>query len=197
LLRRTAPEPRYEQSGTHLALFDGASLQEWLPPGSGGAWRLDLDNDGEPVMVGTGFARRAFQPTDSYRVTVGLDVKDGGTVDIHFALKSRAPDVTARLVLRVSRTEGAVFGHCEGDKGAFSPRGEPVPYPTAEWFRDRKPYTEVRVERLGSTWLVWFNGTRAGRVADDGAPKAAEIRLRATGAPITINSAFFTPLQPF
>jgi serine/threonine-protein kinase len=187
------PAARYFSDGRQEALFDGAS--GWLPPASGGAWRVEPDDEGVVVMTGTGFVRRTFTRFEDYRVTIGLDVYRAAAAEVHFAFPARA-DGADRLVLRVSRIGGAVLGTRAGDRDEFRPLREPVPFPPAGWFDGRRPYLEVRFERAGGAWTVWFNGTEAGRVADDDAPRAAEVRLYAEGGPARVDSAVLERLHP-
>jgi hypothetical protein len=189
-----APVAKYVSSGAHEALFDNESIAGWLPPAAGGAWKVEADDEGTVVLTGTGFTRRTFARADDYRVTIGLDVDRAAAAEVHFALPARAPDAARRLVLRVTKAAGAVFGTKDGDRGAFRPLAKPVPFPPAEWFDGRRPYLEVRIERAGGAWAVWFNGTEAGRAADEGVPKAAEIRLHAEGGRARVDSVILAKL---
>lgn len=195
-----APQPgrdaatRYVSAGDHRSLFDGESLGRWLPPASGGVWRAATDEEPDPVLTGVGFTRRTFPPAENYRLALGLDVHEATAAEIHFAIPADAPDTGPRLVLRVSRADGATLGTRDGDRGAFRPRGGPVPFPPPAWFRDRRPYLEVRAERKGGTWEAWFSGQLVGSADDDGRPKAPELRLHAEGGPARVNSVVLTTL---
>jgi hypothetical protein len=188
------PPVRYVSGGRHQPLFDGA--RGWLPPSAGGVWKVEDDDEGVPVLAGVGFARRAFDRSADYRVTIGLDVHRAAAAEVHFALSAKAPDASPRLVLRVTRAGGAVFGTRDADRGEFRPLGGSVPFPPPGWFEDRRPYLEVRFRRAGGTWAAWFNGAEAGRAADDGAAKAAEVRLFAEGGPARVDSAVLEELKP-
>jgi hypothetical protein len=188
------PAARYASAGPQQALFDGESIAGWLPPASGGAWQVEPDDEGAVVFAGTGFVRRSFPPVEDYRVTVGLDVHRAAAAEVHFAIPARAP-AGDRLALRVSKAGGAVLGTRAGDRGEFRPLWESVPFPPAGWFDGRRPYLEVRFARAGGAWAVWFNGTEAGRLADDGVPKAAEVRLYAEGGPARVDSVILEKLD--
>jgi hypothetical protein len=95
--------------------------------------------------------------------------------------------------VRVTRT-GAVFGTKDGDRGPVRQLGPTVAFPPADWFDGRRPYLEVRVERAGGAWSAWFNGTLAGRAADE-AVTAAEVRLNAEGGPARVDSVLLEPLE--
>ncbi|HEY1376999.1 MAG TPA: serine/threonine-protein kinase [Gemmataceae bacterium] len=190
------PGPRYVSGGAHEALFDSATLHGWRPHAAGGAWRVDRDDEGATVLTGTGFVRRPFAAPADYRLTIGLDVGQATAAEVHFGLPAGGPDATAvRYVLRVSRQAGAVFGTKAGDRAPFRPLGAAVPFPPAAWFDGRRPYLEVRIQRAGGAWSAWFNGTEAGRAADDGGPKAAEVRLNAEGGPARVDSVILEALE--
>ena len=196
--RRTAAPAgaavRYVSDGEHTSLFDG--VKTWMPPLAGGAWAPEEDDEGGTVLEGTGFARRTFADHADYRVTIGLDLHEAAAAEVHFGLAARAPDTSPRLVLRVSRAGGAVLGRRDADRAPFRPIGEPVPFPSPEWLKGHGRYLEVRFERAGGTWAVWFNRAEAGRVEDDGTAKAAELRLRVEGGPARVDSAVLERLVP-
>jgi hypothetical protein len=194
--RDVKPPGRFASTGDHVSLFEGpASLLDWLPPAPGGIWQTATDEDREPVLLGEGFTRRAFRPAENYRLTLGVDVYQADAVEVHCGVPAADPESGDRFVLAVSRSGGAVFGVRAGNAGEFRPLGRPVPFPKPEWFRDRKPYLEFRVERAGPRWLAWFNGTPAGGGDDDGRPKAHEVRVNAAGGRARINSVELTPLR--
>lgn len=186
---------RYASVGLPQSLLDGVSLRNWLPPASGGIWQLTADEDSEPVLMGVGFTRRTFAPVESYRLTLGVDVHESARTEVHFAIPAVSPDTGKRLVLQISRSGGAILGTREGDKGVFRPRSAPIPFPPPAWFKDRKPYLEVRVEQTGRTWTVWFNGQRVGSEDMDAWPTASELRVSADGGQARINSVFITTLK--
>jgi hypothetical protein len=175
------PATRYVSNGDQEALFNSESLSGWRPPSAGGAWKIEADDEGAVVLSGTGFTRRLFTPSENYRVTIGLDVHTAASAEVHFAIPAKSPDAGRRLVLRVSKSEGAVFGTRDGDKGMFHPLGKPIAFPSPDWFDGRRPYLEVRLQRAGGEWVAWFNGAEAGRAADDGQSKGAEVRVYAHG----------------
>jgi hypothetical protein len=186
---------RYVSTSDHRSLFDGLSLLEWLPPATGGTWELGAVGESEPILSGMGFTRRTFAPLENYRLTLGVDVHEAATTEIHFAIPSAAPNTGERLVVQVSRSGGAVLGVREGDRGTFQPGGDAIPFPSPAWLKGRKPYLEVRIERTGPTWTAWFNGQRVGSAHDDGQPKASELRINATGGSARVNTVFLTALK--
>jgi serine/threonine protein kinase len=190
----TRASGRYTSVGPQQALYDGESIAGWLPPASGGAWQVEPDDEGAVVFTGTGFVRRSVPHFEDYRVTMGLDVHRAAAAEVHFAIPARTP-TGDRLALRVSRTGGAVLGTRAGDRGEFRPLREPVLFPSPGWFDGRRPYLEVRFARAGGVWAVWFNGAEAGRLADDGVPKAAEVRLYAEGGPARVDSVVLEKLE--
>jgi eukaryotic-like serine/threonine-protein kinase len=189
-----APAVRFVSTGPHEALFDGRSIAGWLPPSAGGEWTVEADDEGARVLAGALFVRRTFAQVPNYRLTIGLDVHTAAAAEVHFAIPAKSPDAGRRLVLRVSRAGGAVFGTKDGDAGPFRPAGAAVEFPPAAWFEGRRPYLEVRVERAGGTWAAWFNGKRAGYAVDDGTAKLAEIRLHAEGGRARVDSAILEQL---
>jgi hypothetical protein len=191
-LRSAPPAAEYASTGRHEVLFDGASLERWSVAG---AWGVERDDEGVAVLCGRGFARRPFAPSGDYRVTVGLDVHEAAAAEVHFAIPADRPETGRRLVLRVTRDEGGVFGTRDGDRGEFRPLGEPVPFPPARWFHDRRPYLEVQVARAGDVWAAWFRGEPAGRAADDGTPKAAEVRLCAVDGKARVDTVLLEELR--
>src|SRR5262249_8262253 len=128
-----------------------------------------------------------------YRVTIGLDVHQATAAEVHFGLAARAPDTSPRFVLRVSKVGGAGFGKRGGDRGAVRPIGSAGPFPPPPWVEGRRLYLEVRVERAGGAWVVWFSGVEAGR-ADDDTAKAAELRLHAEGGRARVDSVVLEKL---
>ena len=73
---------------------------------------------------------------------------------------------------------------------------EPIAFPGPEWFAERVPYLEVRIERTAEEWRVWFHGKPAGRSDADAIPRAAEIRLIAEGGTLRMDSALLQNLMP-
>jgi hypothetical protein len=135
-------------------------------------------------------------PHDDYRVTIGLDVYEAAAAEVHFAMAAGPQSPSRRLVVRLSRDRGAVLGIRDGDRGALRELGHSVPFPSPSWFRDRRPYLEVRIERTGQLWAAWFHGELVGRVTDDGTRKAPEIRLLAENGRARVDSVVLEPLHP-
>jgi eukaryotic-like serine/threonine-protein kinase len=195
-VRSPAAAPRYVSRGSQEALFDSQTMTGWLPPAVGGMWHVEADDEKTTVLTGTGFTRRLFVPSDDYRVTIGLDVHTASEAEVHFALPEASPDAGRRFVLRVSKAEGAIFGAKDGDKGEFQPLGKPIAFPPAAWFEGRPPYLELRFQRAGGAWSVWFKGTLAGRAADDDTRKRAEVRIAAVGGQARVDSVILERLAP-
>ena len=188
----TTARPALEPTGDQIALFDGVSLNGWFP--TSGIWRVGNDDEGAKVLTGSGTARRVFEPTPNYRVTVGLDVNTATAVEVQFGVATADALRGRRHALRVTRADGAVFGTRDGTAGTFKPLGQTVPFPPAAWFEGRRPYLEVKVERARDGWTAWFNGREVGR-ADDPGSGAAELRLGAEGGSARIDSVVMTALR--
>jgi serine/threonine protein kinase len=186
---------QYESSGQLEALFDGASINGWRPPSAGGVWRPEKDDEALTVLSGMGFTRRQLGPVEDYRVSIGLDVHSATAAEVHFAIPVARPETGTRLVLRVSKSEGATLGLRDGPRGALRPLAQAVPFPPPAWFEERRPYLEVKFERAGGRWTAWFNGVEVGRPTDDGVPKAAELWLFADGGRARVDSVLLTTLQ--
>jgi eukaryotic-like serine/threonine-protein kinase len=188
---------QYTSTGEHQALFNSNSIVGWLPPAAGGHWRIEPDDEGAKVLIGTGFTRRTFAAMSDYSLTIGLDVFDAAAAEVHFAIPARSPDNARRLVLRVSKLDGAAFGMKDGDKGELHPFGKAVPFPKSERFKESRPYIEVRVTRAGNAWSASFDGKEkiVGRMADDGSPKLSEFRVFADGGMARIDSVILERLR--
>jgi tRNA A-37 threonylcarbamoyl transferase component Bud32 len=185
----------YRATGYQEALFSQQSLQGWLPTGDGGRWSVDKDEEGAPILTGTGFVRRIFTAPPSYRLTLGLDLHDAETVEIHFAIPQRSPELAGRLVLRITKKNGALLGIKAGSRGSFTPISSPVPFPAAEWFEGRRPYLEVCCVRTGATWSAWFHGQKVGWFDSDTAARSAEVQIWSGSGSARIDSVFLEKLE--
>jgi hypothetical protein len=175
-------------------LLDTNRLADWMPPAAGGSWVFAQDGDLATVLTGTGFTRRLFNAPEDHRITLGLDLHTAAAAEIHFALPKGIAS-GRRYVLRITKN-GALFGAKDSDKAAFQPLGGSAPYPPASWFESRAPYPEVQVEKVGGWWTARYNGAEAGRIADDGSPKAGEMRLNAEGGAARLDSVSLEALKP-
>lgn len=183
--RAVAPSPaRYVSKGNQEALFDGASIERWS---SVGQWGLDHDEEGTAVLSGSGLIRRPFTGYPDYRITIGLNVFNADAAEVHFGIPVNSPN-GRRLVLRVTRADGAEFGTKAGEKERFVPLGPPVKFPSADWLSGRQPYLEVKIERAGGEWSTWFNGTPLGHTPDDRVPKINELGIRAENGRVRIDT---------
>jgi eukaryotic-like serine/threonine-protein kinase len=190
-----AHEREFMSTGNQFFLFDQQSLQGWRPTVDGGMWSIEKDKEGVSVLAGTGFVRREFTPLQDYRLTVGLDVHEADAVELHFAIPQHPTESAGRLVLHVSRKNGALLGIRKGARGAFSALGGPVPFPLADWFKGRTPYLEVRCVKEGSTWSAWFHGREVGRVDAGQGPHLAEIQICGDSGAARIDSAVLERLE--
>jgi hypothetical protein len=160
--------PVLEPTGEY-ALFKG-NLNGWLT--TDGVWHPDEDEEGVKVLTGNGTVRRTFNPEADYRVTIGLDVYEAQAAEVQFGIASDG----SRCVLRVSKGADAVFGIRDGKTGKFRGSGTPVPFPPPTWFKGRRPYLEVKFERVGDRWTAWFIGREAGSIAGPRS-RSEELRL--------------------
>jgi hypothetical protein len=94
----------------------------------------------------------------------------------------------------VSRAEGACYGRRAGDDEPFEPLSDAVAFPRLE--PDQSPYLELRVERQGPAWWVFFGGRRLGHFRDDGPPKLPEFRLVAEGGTAHFDAVEVAELGP-
>jgi hypothetical protein len=190
-----APAGRAEfvSTGRTEELFNGQTMLGWTPAG-GQAWELVRDEEKTPVLTGAGAVRRAFHAFPSYRLIVGLDLYKAAAAEVTVAVPD-GPDAP-RYGVRLTRAGGAVFGKRAGAGGAFEPAGAGVPLPSAAELDGKSPYLEVRCDRAGGRWRVWFRGKPLGDVPDDGGPAAAELRVAAEGGPVRLDSARLEELRP-
>lgn len=186
-LRADGP-PAHVTVGEPESLFDGASLDRWA---TSGTWAVGRDEEGTPVLTGSGHVRRAFGPTPDYQLVLGLDVYEAAAAEVEFAVR---PD-GRRLVLRVARDEGATLGTRAADRDHPRPLAGPVPFPGGNWFKGRRPYLEVRIERAGDWWSAYFRGTLVGRV-QDAAPTAPAFRLTAHDGQVRADTVLLTRIGP-
>ncbi len=195
--RAEAASVQFHSVGPQFALFEGKnnSMSAWLPPASGGSWSTEEDDEHLTVLAGSGFTRRAFIAAEDYRITIGLDIHRAAAAEIHFAIPVSASEKERRFVLRVTRENGAVFGTRNGDKGTFHPEASPLPFPSSWLDEDRRPYLEVKVERAGGRWSVWFHGREVGQANDDGQPKLPEFRVGTEGGKVRVAEAYFRKLK--
>jgi serine/threonine protein kinase len=192
-LRYELASEKYLPYGDRISLF-GRSMSTWFP--ISGRWTTEEDNDQAIVLAGSGFIRKEFQPEADFQITIGLDLYQAKASEIHFAIPRSAPEKESRLVLRVSREQGALFGTREGDKGAFIPIDSPsILFLPTNWSEDSRPYFEVKIERAGRQWIALYNGSEVGRVNDDSRPKLPELRIGTEGGKARIDTVEFSKLK--
>ncbi len=186
---------QYQTDGPRSSFFGGsnASMTDWT---FAGRWTTEKDSEKATVLAGNGFIRKAFQPEDNYRITIGLDLYEARAVEVHFAIADFEPEKSKRMVLRVTKEQGAVLGSRLGENGNFKPaKSAPVPFLPSNWSEDSQPYFEVKFVRAGELWMAWYNGRPVGHAIDDGSPKLAEFRIGTEGGKARIDSAEFTKLK--
>jgi hypothetical protein len=193
----TSPSPSMTPTDRAETLFRG-KLVDWQT--LRGSWRIDRDAEGATVIAGTeGVIRRLLPAYDHYSLAVGADLHKAGAVELHFGLEpysAAAPSPgRPRHVLRVSREEGARFGRRASDDAPFVPASAAVPVPKAENWTDKVPYFELRAERQGPWWHVYFNRQYLGALPDRGPAKAAEFRLLVEGGTAYVDAAEVSELK--
>lgn len=184
----------YRPSGFEEALFDGTSAAGWVGMG-GNALEIAEDSEKAKVLV-VANVKRGHSPLPNRQVVLGVDLGDAKGVEVGFAIPMKDAKTGPRLVMRVSRDAGAVFGSRLGETGEFKPIGKGVPFPTAEQIANRGPYPEVKFGRAGGRWLASFNGEQLGIVNDDGSEKLDEFRVTTEGGPVRINLGVLQELKP-
>jgi eukaryotic-like serine/threonine-protein kinase len=187
----TAPPPSMMPTGVADTLFRG-TLVDWQT--LRGSWRIDKDAEGATVIAGTeGVIRRSLPAYDHYSLAVGADLHKAAAVELHFGLDPYSSGMSSpgppRSVLRVSREEGARFGRRASDDAPFKPASDAVPVPRVENWTDKVPYVELRAERQGRWWHVYFNRQYLGALPDRGPAKAAEFRLLVEGGTAYFDAA--------
>jgi serine/threonine protein kinase len=187
----TAPPPSMSPTARAETLFRG-TLVDWLP--LRGFWRIDKDAEGATVVAGTdGVIRRSLPTYDHYSLAVGTDLHKSGAVELHFGLEPYSSGAASpglpRYVLRVSREEGARFGRRASDDAPFVATSAAVPVPRVENWTDKVPYFELRAERQGRWWHVYFNRQYLGALPDRGPAKVDEFRLLVEGGTAHFDAA--------
>jgi hypothetical protein len=165
-----------------------------------GSWRIDKDAEGATVIAGTdGVIRRSLPVFDSYSLAVGADLHKATAVELHFGVDPYPSGAHSpgppRLVLRVSRDEGARFGRRASDDAPFVPISAAVPVPRPENLADKVPYFEFKAERQLNWWHVSFNRQYLGAIPDRGPAKAAEFRLLVQGGLAYFDAAEIAELK--
>jgi predicted Ser/Thr protein kinase len=187
-LVRGEPPLRYELTGERSVLYvggDPGSHKGWSSTGS--PVTIERDEHGGQVLSGTAFDKRLL-PYKAYRVTVGLDLHKASAAEIGVAAR---PD--DRLMIRISRSEGAALGVRTG-KG-YEPLGPWIVSPAPANPAGQRPYLEVKWERAGGRWAAWFCGQKLGDFRDDGW-RMPELHVRSEGGPVRIDRAIAEELWP-
>jgi hypothetical protein len=190
---RVAGPVTYVSAGPPAALFNSESVAGWAGPG----WAIERDDEQVPVLTGTTGVRRSLPlPVPrAFRVVLGLDLHKAAATEVVIAVGEGPPESAPRWSLRITRDGGAVLGRRSGERGEFRPLAEPVPFPTPAELEGKPPYQEVRYDRAGGKFAVWFRTRPVGTFDDDGTLKTTEIRLVIDGGPVRIESAAVEELR--
>lgn len=154
----TAGIPELLPSTRHETLFDGVSVDppSWMV--RDGQWRQALDAEGGRILAGRGAIRRWLPHTENYEVIVGVDRHEAGAVELHFGIPAEGD--ASRFGIRVT-ADGVVLISRRGLRGPWEPRSTARPAPPPA---DAPAYHEMRVEKRGPRWLVFFRGEELGQL---------------------------------
>jgi eukaryotic-like serine/threonine-protein kinase len=188
----TAPPPSMSPTARAETLFRG-TLLDWQTVR--GSWRIDKDAEGATVIAGTeGVIRRPLPGYAHYSLAVGADLNKATAVELHFGGEPHPAGAhspgSPRYVLRVSREEGTRIGRRASDDAPFVPTSAAVALPRSETITDKVPYFELRAERQGRWWYVYFNRQLLGSLPDRQTARAQEFRLLVEG-----NMAYFDAVE--
>ncbi len=171
------PRPMMVPSDNAQSLFDGTSLKGWQT--LAGGWTPTRDADKANVLSGRGIIRRPLPPWANYRLTLGLDLHKAASVEVLFGLTGSDREAPAGLVLRIT-LEGIVLGSRAEDGGEVRPEGPRLPLAKAGDGDDGPVYREVRLERQGRTWWVYYDRKLVGTCSAS-ASEFQEFRLAVVG----------------
>jgi hypothetical protein len=162
-----------------VALFDGMAVSppQWLAVE--GAWAPARDLEGGSILAGRGIIRRQLLNIRNYRLTLGIDLHDAKTGELHFGLGPATDVSQARYVLRVTRL-GITLGKKTADLGEYKALSESIPYPPEEPVNNVS-YHELRVERRETVWWVFFDNKSLGKFPVMDQPEEKEFRLVVDG----------------
>jgi hypothetical protein len=190
-----AADLMYRAADYQESLFDRRSLLGWFPPAEGGNWSIQEDDEKVPVLTGAGYVRRTFANLENYQLTLGLDIFKAEAAELIFAIPERPSPAAARLVLRITKKDGAILGSKSSSKSAFKPLSGAVAFPSAEEFGDGRPYLEVRIVRIGAYWSAVFNGKQVGRVQNDNVRRLPEFQIWSGPGQARVDSVVFEKIE--
>jgi serine/threonine protein kinase len=184
--------PTMVRSDREERLFDGQSLRGWQT--LSGLWTPGRDAEKANVLSGRGLIRRPLPPWASYRLTLGLDLHKATSVDVLFGLSGTDREAPAGLVLRVM-PQGTFLGRRSEDGGEVRPTTPTRPLSGNADPDGESVYREVRLERQGRTWFVYYDGNPVG-TSPAGEAELQEFRLAVAGGEARFDTIEVVELVP-
>jgi eukaryotic-like serine/threonine-protein kinase len=179
----TGPAPAVVVSGRSEMLSDRANFPAWDVEGK---VAYEPDGDGVPVLTSSGAIRWTYLPTETDRLSIGLDPFRAETADLLFG---------DGLVLRISRTNGVSAGTSTSD-GQFRPLTATIPFPTPESREGLVPYLSIEIQRVGDRWDIWFDHRHVGGIRSHPPGPSERIQLRTDGRSTRVERVELERLQP-
>ena len=179
----SGPAPAVAPSGRPEVLSDRANFATWEIVGK---VSYEVDGEGVPVLTTSGSVRWAYRSTAADRLSVGIDLHQGETVDLLFA---------DGLSLRVSRTDGVAAGEIRPD-GSFRPLTPIAPYPSAQSRIELVPYLSAEIQRVGDRWDLWFDHQHLGGVRATTPTTDGHLRLRTDGRAVRVERVELERVHP-
>jgi serine/threonine protein kinase len=170
------PQPMLVPSDNAQSLFDGMNLAAWQT--LSGSWAPARDADMATVLSGRGIIRRPLPSWTNYRLNFGLDLHKASSVDVLFGLTGTDRGAPAGLVVRIT-PQAVSLGRRPEDGGEVRPTAT-LPLSGNANPDEGSAYREVRLERQGRTWWVYYDGSPLGTVAA-GEAELPEFRLAVAG----------------
>jgi len=146
--------PMMVASGNVQNLFDGVSLNGWQI--LAGSWTPARDTDKSNVLTGRGIIRRSLPSWPNYRVSFGIDLHHATSVDVLFGLTSGNSISPAGLALRLSPRE-VFLARRSKDGAEMEPLSPTLTLSASSDSDDGPVYREVRLERQGIAWWVYYD----------------------------------------
>ncbi len=194
--RRDQPRQQLVPGGWSEPLFDGKSLQQWLP--RSGAWQLAQDDDGATVLAGTnGVVSRKLIRNDEgstrslehFALTLAIRLHDANAVELHFGILRGADDNGVRLAIRLERDTARLVRR-SADRGSSQPISEPVSLQDVH----EQPRV-LKLVRDATHWFAFVDTQLLGALTLAGQPELAEFRLLAEAGPAWISDVEIEELR--